>query len=312
LKTPWIGGFLLLLILSACSGTPVEEGNISQTPDVPAPAKTSPTPVTLTAPSQTPDPTELPATDSSADNKTLVACQEESGSVQPFEIFWKDQEITGRIYTPPCYGKNPDLEYPTLYLLHGATVTDEQWDDLGVDEVADYLINEGQIPPLIIIMPREITWIALPENQFGENLVNVIIPWVNQGYQALEGRQYRAIGGLSRGGNWAARLGLLHWGLFGSFGAHSTPLFLTDLKRVPGWIEIIPSSMVPRIYLDIGDGDNNLAEAEAFRDSLTKLDIPHEWYLNPGLHVETYWKSHMEEYLLWYSAGWEDHLSTQE
>ena len=311
MKTPWIGGFLILLFLSACSGTPIDEGNKTQTPGIPGPENTSTGSVTLASLTQTLGPTDIPATARTVDNKTLAPCLEKSGSVQPFEILRKDQEITGRIYTPPCYGQNPDIKYPTLYLLHGATEGDEQWDDLGVDDAADVLITGGEIPPLIIIMPREITWILLPDNPFGEHLVNVVVPWVEQEYQTLKGRQFRAIGGLSRGGNWAVRIGFLHWGLFGSFGAHSTPLFRTDLKRVPDWIESIPSSKIPRIYLDIGEGDNNLSEAEAFRDSLRRLDIPYEWHLNPGLHVETYWKSHLEEYLLWYSAGWEELLSTQ-
>ena len=165
--------------------------------------------------------------------------------------------------------QDPDREYPTLYMLHGATETDSQWDDLGLDEWADTLILEKEISPLIIIMPREITWIILPENPFGDHLITAIIPWIDNHYQTLENRDYRAIGGMSRGGNWAVRLGLLHWGMFGSIGAHSTPLFLGDLKRVPGWVEIIPTSQTPRILMDIGEDDNNLADAQALHEYST-------------------------------------------
>jgi len=268
-----------------------------------SPLPTSPLPTT-TAPAATeaiPEITEPAIPSTTAQDRS---CSEVSGVIETYEISWKEEILTGRVYLPPCYGSDPDREYPTLYMLHGATETDQQWDDLGLDEWADTLILEKEISPLIIIMPREITWIILPENPFGDHLITAVIPWIDGNYQTLGNRDYRAIGGMSRGGNWAIRLGLLHWGLFGSIGAHSTPLFIGDLKRVPGWVEIIPSSQIPRILMDIGEDDNNLADAQALHESLLDLDLPHEWRLYPGLHDEHYWRSHLEEYLKWYSEGW--------
>jgi enterochelin esterase-like enzyme len=193
-----------------------------------------------------------------------------------------------------------------LYLFHGATATDQQWLNLGIAEAADKLILNSQIQPLIIVMPLELTWVALPDNPFGDYLVTDLVPWVDTHYQTLPDSDFRAIGGLSRGGNWAVRIGLLHWGLFGSIGAHSTPLFFGDLNRVKGWFEVIPGSRLPAIYLDIGRDDNNLEAAQDFQKKLTELDIPHEWIINPGLHDEDYWSSHIGDYLLWYSSRWEN------
>jgi enterochelin esterase-like enzyme len=233
-----------------------------------------------------------------------AACTEVIGSIESYQIEWNGEELTGRIYTPPCYGQDPTLRYPALYLLHGATETEQQWDSLGVNEWADILIVGGEIPPLIIVMPREITWLVLPDNPFGDDLVSAVIPWIDSHFLTIDDSQYRAIGGLSRGGNWAVRLGFLHWGLFGMIGAHSTPLFIGDLQKVPGWIESIPSTRIPRIWLDIASGDTHFVETEAFHDLLTDLNIDHQWRVYPGLHDEAYWRSHIEDYLKWYSAGW--------
>jgi enterochelin esterase-like enzyme len=134
--------------------------------------------------------------------------------------------------------------------------------------------------------------------------VKTILPWIDANYRTIPDRQYRAVGGLSRGGNWAVRIGLLHWGLFGSIGAHSTPLFFGDLNRIPGWVEVIPESLLPRIMIDIGEGDNNLAESDEFHQQLIELGVPVDQNLYPGLHHESYWREHLEEYLRWYSAGW--------
>lgn len=288
-------GFAISLLLSACSGS------MSAGEGSPKPALTDPVP---SVPAMTEDVPESTATILPPTESPDTACSEVSGVIEKYEIPWKDDTLSGRIYLPPCYRLDPDRDYPTLYMLHGATETDQQWDDLGLNEWADTLISENSIPPMIIIMPMEITWIVLPENPFGDDLVKAVIPWIDSHYQTRVSRDYRAIGGMSRGGNWAVRLGLMHWGLFGSIGAHSTPLFIGDLKRVPGWVEIIPASKSPRILMDIGEGDNNLADAEALHESLLDQDIDHEWRMYPGLHDEHYWRSHLGEYLEWYSSGW--------
>jgi hypothetical protein len=98
----------------------------------------------------------------------------------------------------------------------------------------------------------------------------------------------------------------LHWGLIGSIGGHSTPLFYGDLNKIPAWIEAIPPSRIPRIYLDIGEGDNNYGDAEQLKDLLDELNVLHEWIINPGLHNEIYWSEHLEDYLFWYNAGWKE------
>jgi len=300
LKNFLAAGLVLIFLLSACSDL-ITAGEESPQPQITfSPVNDNSSPEETEGTLEITETTIPPAADLDR------SCSEASGVIEIYEIPWKDELLTGRIYLPPCYGSDPDREYPTLYMLHGATETDQQWDDLGLDEWADVLISGKEISPLIIIMPREITWIVLPENPFGDHLVTAIIPWIDSHYQTLEDREFRAIGGMSRGGNWSMRLGLLHWGLFGSIGAHSTPLFLGDLKRVPGWVEIIPASQTPRILMDIGQDDNNLADAEALHQSLLDQEIPHEWRIYPGLHDEHFWRTHLEEYLKWYSAGWAD------
>jgi enterochelin esterase-like enzyme len=303
LKSPWLIGVIFALALGACSPVPVQ-GDI--TPEI----STSPEKnIEFTA---TPNPdlkTALSTGDgdlepSSAPSQTPDPCLEEKGSIEPFSITRREQELTGRIYTPPCYGDDPDQEYPVLVLLHGATANETQWEDLGVFALADELQTSGTIPPLIIVLPKEKSWIPLPENPFGDQLIKDLIPWLDGEYKTRAAREYRAIGGLSRGGNWAVRLGFLHWGLFGSIGAHSTPLFRGDLERIPGWQEAIPDTKIPRIYIDIGRDDSNLPDTAKFADMLLKHEIPHSWHLFPGTHDDVYWREHLRDYLLWYSLGW--------
>jgi len=305
LKYSWLLGLILILALTACgSGVPTNQvvPSISSSPDS-STLEISPDPSDNTP---DPDPVQTIELVSPTDAAEKIPCLDEAGLIQPFSIpvSRTQDEISGRIYTPPCYGADLDQNYPTLYLLHGATETDQQWEELGIDKLVDTLISHDDLLPLIIIMPREDSWIPLPENQFGDHLVKDLIPWVDAHYRTLAEREYRAIGGLSRGGNWAVRIGLMHWALFEAVGAHSAPLFYGDLDRIPNWIEAIPESKIPRLYLDIGQDDTDREDAAAFENLLVELSIPHSWYQFTGMHEESYWHAHLDKYLLWYSSGW--------
>ena len=189
-------------------------------------------------------------------------------------------------------------------MLHGLTYTDDQWVRLGIGDAADALIAAGQIPPLIIVMPLDDDWHQPFESHFGEALVNDLLPWIDANYATRRDRNGRAIGGLSRGASWAIHVGLKNWRLFGSIGAHSLALFWSDSEQVNRMLDDIPWDAYPRIYMDIGMKDEDLASAQEFEGVLMARHFPHEWHLFPGFHDEAYWRSHVEDYLRWYSAQW--------
>ncbi|MCS6908872.1 MAG: alpha/beta hydrolase-fold protein [Anaerolineales bacterium] len=218
------------------------------------------------------------------------------------------QPMEYRVYLPPCYANRIDQRYPVLYLIHGQSFTDDQWDRLGADETAEQLILQGEIAPFLIVMPRDRSWGQPEEDPFGEVLVHELIPRIDQTYRTLPSRHYRAIGGLSRGAGWAVHLGLRYWELFGAIGAHSLAVFQSDAPRIGRWLEASPAESRPRIFLDIGDRDRPpiLHSAIWFEELLTRKRIPHEWYLYTGYHQEAYWQAHMKQYIRWYAAPWSE------
>lgn len=211
-----------------------------------------------------------------------------------------------RIYLPPCYDQQPERRYPVLYLIHGQSYNDDQWDRLGADEIADRLVASGELPPFLIVMPRDRIWGQPSEDNFGRVLVETLIPLIDSTYRTLPDRAHRAVGGLSRGAGWALHLALSHPELFGAFGGHSLPVFSEDTRYIRGWLDNMPPGMLPRIYLDIGEKDRPqiLRSAIWFEELLTQRGIPHEWYLFPGYHEEAYWGAHLEHYLRWYAQDW--------
>jgi hypothetical protein len=66
----------------------------------------------------------------------------------------------------------------------------------------------------------------------------------------------------------------------------------------------IPPENLPRIFIDIGDGDNELEAVEPFENFLSAHNSPREWHEFIGFHDEKYWSAHVEEYLRWYAQDW--------
>ena len=175
---------------------------------------------------------------------------------------------------------------------------------MGVDETADLLIADGEIPPFIIVMPRDRVWSSPEVDLFGEAVVQDLLPWIDKNYRTVTGRNYRAIGGLSRGASWAVHLGILNWESFSAVGAHSLPVFPSDTNNIRKWLDAIPPESVPRFFIDIAELDRWSVTAAWFEKILTEKDIPHVWHLYTGYHNEEYWQTHMDQYLRWYAQTW--------
>jgi enterochelin esterase-like enzyme len=259
-------------------------------------------------------PTQIASTETRSTVTPTPTCWNDGGKIEKGELTipMLRQPLEFRVYLPPCYEQQPDQHYPVLYLIHGQSYTDDQWERLGAGITADDLIANGDIPPLIIVMPRDRIWEQPNVDKFGDAVVQALIPYIDQTYRTLPKREFRAVGGLSRGAGWAIHLGLSHWELFGAIGAHSLPVFWNDTAHITTWLDSIPFQALPRIYIDIGDKDRPpiLGSAIWFEQLLTRKGIPHEWHLYSGYHEEAYWRAHVEQYLLWYSLGWQTDITT--
>jgi len=233
-----------------------------------------------------------------------LACLSQPGQIESGSLELKPP-LEFLVYLPPCYNEQADRHYQVLYLLHGQTYTDDQWVRLGAPTIADRLVISGEVLPFVMVFPDDRYWNLPAGELFGSRLLDNLIPYIDEHYRSLPDREHRAIGGLSRGGGWAIRLGLTRWDLFETIGLHSPAIFREDGRQLENWLEAIPPESWPRLWLDVGDHDQELGYDRQFDDLLTRHDIPHEWHLYAGEHDEVYWQTHVEEYLRWYAAGWE-------
>jgi S-formylglutathione hydrolase FrmB len=115
----------------------------------------------------------------------------------------------------------------------------------------------------------------------------------------------RAVGGISRGAFWALKVGLNNLDRFGALGAHSLPGPPISSSRLRSLTSGLAEDEMPRIYMDTGHLDAYRKGAAEFQSTLTLLNLPHEWFIFEGAHHEPYWELHLEDYLRWYSAGFQ-------
>ena len=263
-----------------------------------------PTPTPKPSPTSTPQPTSTRAPPTASPTPTTLACLTGPGRVESGKIESTKPPQEFFIYLPPCYDGEIERHYPVLYLLHGQTFTADQWIRLGAVDVINQLIRSGESDPFIVVFPDDRYWNLPAGTGFGQRLVDDLIPYIDETYRTLPDRNHRAIGGMSRGAGWALELGLVRWDLFGTIGLHSLAVFQKDFSKIPKWLAAIPTASLPRVFMDIGDNDQELEKALLVEAQFNERGILHEWHLYNGDHTEDYWGEHVEEYIRWYAEGW--------
>ena len=271
-------------------------------------ARPKPTAITVLPTPDTALTEQPPATPLPGPMPTEAGCVEREGGIETQELSdpGLSRPLTYRIYFPPCYDSARPEGYPVVFLLHGQSMTEAVWEELGIRETADRLIRDKETVPFLIVMPREEYFLQeFKESEFDNALIEVLLPAAAESYNISLDRTCRAIGGISRGASWAMLLGWVHWEDFGAIGAHSVPNAPFSSSRLRALKEAIPSGSLLRIGIDIGESDRYFKGAQQLHTLLDRFDIPHEWQVETGAHNTDYWRAHLEDYLRWYAAGWE-------
>src|SRR4029079_2811635 len=206
------------------------------------------------------------------------------------------------IYTPPGYSKRK--KYPVLYLLHGIGGDEKEWLNGGHPEVIlDNLYADSKIEPMIVVMPNGR---AMKDDRavgnifdsakvqafatFEKDLLNDLIPYIEKNFPVVQARERRAIAGLSMGGGQSLNFGLGNLDKFAWIGGFSSA---PNTKR--------PEQLVPNpeetkkklrlLWISCGASDNLIMFSKRTHDYLVKNNIPHIYYIEPGVHDFKVWKN---------------------
>ncbi|MCU4165779.1 alpha/beta hydrolase-fold protein [Carboxylicivirga caseinilyticus] len=206
------------------------------------------------------------------------------------------------IYTPPYYSK--DKKYPVLYLLHGIGGDEKEWFTHGQPHtILDNLYAQNKVEPMIVVLPngRAITddraignifdsiKVAAFSN-FEEDLLNDLIPYIENNYPVLTNRERRAIAGLSMGGGQSLNIGLGNLNQFAWVGGFSSaPNTKAPEILVPKPEET--KKQLKLLWISCGDKDNLISFSKRTHDYLQSRQVPHVYEVLPdGYHDFKVWK----------------------
>lgn len=206
------------------------------------------------------------------------------------------------VYTPPGFHKKN--KYPVLYLLHGIGGDEKEWLRGGNPQVIlDNLYADGKIEPMIVVMPngramkddRAVGNIFDREKveafaTFEKDLLHDLIPFVEKKYPVLTDREHRAIAGLSMGGGQSLNFGLGNLNKFAWVGGFSS----APNTRPPQ--ELLPDPAAAKqqlklLWISCGDNDGLISFSKRTHDYLYQHDVPHVYYIEPGVHDFKVWKN---------------------
>jgi len=225
------------------------------------------------------------------------------------------------VYLPVGYAES-GKRYPVLYMLHGYGGSNTEWIGYGLPETADHMMNAGEIPPMILVLPQgdQAYWVNHANNgeRWGDYTAHDVVQQIDATYRTIPDAPHRAVGGLSMGGHAAMQLAINYPGTFGVVGMHSPTLRDYDTALEYFGDEQFfdahdPTHLVQahpeiarqlKISVDVGEQDADWHDRTVtFHDLLTRLNIPHAWYTWPGEHDAVYWGGHCADYLRFYATA---------
>lgn len=240
------------------------------------------------------------------------------------------------IYLPPDY-ETSERSYPVLYLLHGYSDDETGWIQFGeANLIVDKGIANGDFSSCILVMPNGgVSWYinsADGSDPWEDMFVKEFIPFIEKQYRIRPQKEFRAIAGLSMGGNGSLLLAMRNPDLFSTCVAMSAGTFTDEeilandkydhyFKNIYGekpkngvsehWKANSPLHLLDNVelkklksirwYLDCGDDDFLYKGNSALHVKMRNLGIEHEYRVRNGGHQWSYWRTSLHDGLIFIS-----------
>jgi enterochelin esterase family protein len=215
------------------------------------------------------------------------------------------------VYTPPGYESGSE-RYPVFYLLHGASDSDDSWTSVGrANFIFDNLIASGKAKPMIVVMPAGHTsgfGFGPPgaggrpaANEFENDFLSDLLPYVEKNYRVLADREHRAIAGLSMGGAQTISLMAARPSDFAYVGVFSSGLFQRNLGDWEKEHEKLLADRAARdglklLWFSTGKEDFLMPRTRETVDLLKKHEFKPVFQETDGGHTWINWRAYLGEF----------------
>ncbi len=224
--------------------------------------------------------------------------------------------VSFHIYAPPAYVADPDRRFPVVYWLHGSGGGASGISRLS--SLVDEAVATGRVPPFLLVfvnglrMGMYVDW-ANGRAPLETVIVQELRPHVDANWRTIATRDGRLLDGFSMGGYGAGRFGFRYPELFRSVSMMGAGPMQERLERTPRASRVQAEDLLRDVYgggqdrfravsprryaeqnaatlardsrlrLVIGDRDETLENNRDFHEHLTRLGIPHDWIVLPGV-----------------------------
>ncbi|WP_298096708.1 alpha/beta hydrolase-fold protein [Brevundimonas sp.] len=225
-------------------------------------------------------------------------------------------EVSFHIYAPPAYAADPDRRFPVVYWLHGSGGGVSGISRLS--SLVDEAVATGRVQPFLLVfvnglrMGMYVDW-ANGRAPLETVIVQELRPHVDANWRTIATREGRLLDGFSMGGYGAGRFGFRYPELFRSVSMMGAGPVQETLERTPRASRVRAEDLLRDVYgggqdrfravsprryaeqnaatlardsrlrLVIGDRDETLENNRDFHEHLTRLGIPHDWIVLPGV-----------------------------
>ena len=217
------------------------------------------------------------------------------------------------VYTPPGYELGGSQKLPVFYLLHGAGDCDEAWTSVGrAGFILDNLIAEKKAKPMILVMPAGHTSAApfnpgsageaQPRDEFQEDFLTDVMPYIEKNYRTLNDRPHRAIAGLSMGGGQTLNAAFAHLDKFAYIGVFSSGILGGD--GVAAWEKNHTAALddtslkkgLRLVWFSTGSDDFLVATSKSTVEMLKKHGFDASFKESTGAHTWINWRNYLNEF----------------
>ena len=234
-------------------------------------------------------------------SQTDATCTTAQGTVT--ELFFKTENyrkpLDVHVYTPPCYASTQE-DYPVLYLMHGGGGSPQLWLRTGkMPELADDLIQQNIIQPMILVMPRQFDYGV----GFVDFLQSGIVPTINQEYRTLTDAESQGILGISAGGGTVTQLALGQENKY--FGNVAIIAGINSVNQdliAENIAKLSEQETQTNFLLDVGDADGLRGHHEKLKAMFEDAAIEITYWMDEGGHNLQYFLPRFDDYLIWFDG----------
>ncbi|MBR5721996.1 MAG: carbohydrate binding domain-containing protein [Oscillospiraceae bacterium] len=203
------------------------------------------------------------------------------------------------VMLPPGYDESK--QYPVLYVLHGFFENEDRMILTGNNppiptrEIICNAWADGEAEDMIVVVPFVFTSATMNDatdfsdpgsnegyDNFVDDIVDSLMPWVEENFSVATGRENTAVTGFSMGGRESLQIGMKYGDKFGYVGA---------ICPAPGasgaWKWNSPDETPALVMITGGTNDNvvGLNTPQGYHNNFDKNNVPHLWHVvNGGNH----------------------------